>query len=52
VRLGDFSGAQFIVVASKGFGVAFSQIPLLAIPFAGCLAFIGLKIPPEEKTKS
>ena len=52
VRLGDFSGAQFIVVASKGFGVAFSQIPLLAIPFAGCVALLGWKIPPKEKIKS
>mgnify|MGYP000418569126 CR=1 FL=1 len=52
VRLGDFSGAQFIVVASKGFGVAFSQIPLLAIPFAGCVALLGWKIPPKEQIKS
>ena len=52
VRLGDFSGAQFIVIASKGFGVAFSQIPLLAIPFAGCVALLGWKIPPKEQIKS
>ena len=51
VRLGDFSGSGFILI-SKSAGVIFSQVPLLAIPFAGCLAFIGLKIPPEEKTKS
>ena len=50
VRLGDFSGSGFILI-SKSAGVVFSQVPLLAIPFAGCLAFIGLKIPPEEKTK-
>jgi AAA family ATP:ADP antiporter len=51
VRLGDFSGSGFIL-ASKTFGVAFSQIPILAIPFAGCLALLGLRIPPKEKIKS
>ena len=51
VRLGDFSGSGFILI-SKSAGVVFSQVPLLAIPFAGCLAFIGLKIPPKEKIKS
>jgi len=51
VRLGDFSGSGFILI-SKSVGVAFSQVPLLAIPFAGCLALIGLKIPPKEKIKS
>ena len=51
VRLGDFSGSGFILI-SKSAGVIFSQVPLLAIPFAGCLAIIGLKIPPEEKIKS
>jgi AAA family ATP:ADP antiporter len=48
VRLGDFSGSGFILI-SKSAGVVFSQVPLLAIPFAGCLAFIGLKIPPKSK---
>jgi len=47
VRLGDFSGSGFILIA-KSAGVVFSQVPLLAIPFAGCLAFIGLKIPPKS----
>ena len=47
VRLGDFSGSGFILV-SKTFGIAFSQVPLLAIPFAGCLAFLGLKIPSKK----
>ena len=51
VRLGDFSGSGFILI-SKSFGVAFSHVPLLAIPFAGCVALLGLKIPPEEKIKS
>ena len=48
VRLGDFSGAGFIEI-SKHFGIVFSQAPLLAIPFAGCLALLGFKIPPKEK---
>ena len=48
VRLGDFSGSGFILI-SKSAGVVFSQVPLLAIPFAGCLAFIGLKIPSKSK---
>ena len=51
VRLGDFSGSGFILI-SKSVGVAFSQVPLLAIPFAGCLALIGLKISPKEKIQS
>jgi len=51
VRLGDFSGSGFILI-SKSAGVVFSQVPLLAIPFAGCLAFIGFKIPPKEKIRS
>jgi hypothetical protein len=51
VRLGDFSGSGFILI-SKSFGVAFSHVPLLAIPFAGCVALLGLKIPPEEQIKS
>jgi len=51
VRLGDFSGSGFILI-SKSVGVAFSQVPLLAIPFAGCVAFLGFKIPPKEKIAS
>ena len=51
VRLGDFSGSGFILI-SKSFGVAFSQVPLLAIPFAGCVALLGFKIPPKEKIAS
>jgi|TARA_B110000438_G_scaffold76430_1_gene76616 AAA family ATP:ADP antiporter len=51
VRLGDFSGSGFILI-SKSVGVAFSQVPLLAIPFAGCVALLGLKIPPKEKIQS
>lgn len=51
VRLGDFSGSGFILI-SKTFGVVFSQVPLLAIPFAGCLALLGLKIPPKKNIES
>ena len=47
VRMGDFTGSGFILL-SKSFGLVFSQVPLLAIPFAGCLAFLGFKIPPKE----
>ncbi len=48
VRMGDFSGSGFILL-SKSLGVVFSQVPLLAIPFAGYLAILGFKIPPKEK---
>ena len=48
--MGDFSGSGFILI-SKSFGMAFSQVPLLAIPFAGCLAFLGYKIPPKERIR-
>ena len=48
VRMGDFTGSGFILL-SKSFGLVFSQVPLLAIPFAGCLAFLGFKIPPKEE---
>jgi AAA family ATP:ADP antiporter len=51
VRMGDFSGSGFILI-SKSFGIAFSQVPLLAIPFAGCLAFLGFNIAPKEKITS
>jgi len=51
VRLGDFSGSGFILM-TKSFGLAFSHVPLLAIPFAGCLAFLGYRIPPKEKISS
>ena len=47
VRLGDFSGSGFILI-SKSVGVVFSQVPLLAIPFAGCVALLGYKIPPKK----
>ena len=48
VRMGDFTGSGFILL-SKSFGLVFSQVPLLAIPFAGCLAFLGFKIPPKDR---
>jgi hypothetical protein len=51
VRMGDFSGSGFILF-SKSFGLAFSQVPLLAIPFAGFLAALGYRIPPKEKILS
>jgi len=51
VRMGDFSGSGFILI-TKSFGMAFSNVPLLAIPFAGCLAFLGYRIPPKEKISS
>ena len=51
VRMGDFSGSGFILL-SKSFGVVFSHIPVLAIPLAGCLAFLGLKISPKESFNS
>tara|TARA_B100000965_G_C19536592_1_gene733633 strand:+ start:57 stop:1319 length:1263 start_codon:yes stop_codon:yes gene_type:complete len=51
VRMGDFSGSGFILMF-KSFGLVFSQVPLLAIPFAGCLAALGYKIPPKEKISS
>ena len=51
VRMGDFTGSGFILL-SKSFGLVFSQVPLLAIPFAGCLAFLGFKIAPKEKITS
>ena len=51
VRMGDFSGSGFILI-SKSFGLVFSQVPLLAIPFAGFLAALGFKIPPKEKISS
>ena len=51
VRMGDFSGSGFILL-SKSFGVVFSHIPVLAIPLAGCLVFLGLKIPPKESLNS
>jgi len=50
VRFGDFSASIFIVLTKSS--IAFSHIPLLAIPFAGCLAFLGFKIPPKEKITS
>ena len=51
VRMGDFSGSGFVLL-SKSAGLVFSQVPLLAIPFAGFLALLGFKIPPKEKIGS
>ena len=52
VRMGDFSGSGFVTLFSKTFGFAFFYIPLIAIPFAGFLAFLGLKIAPKEEISS
>ena len=51
VRMGDFSGSGFVLL-SKSAGLIFSQVPLLAIPFAGFLALLGFKIPPKERISS
>ena len=51
VRMGDFSGSGFVLL-SKSAGLVFSQVPLLAIPFAGFLALLGFKIPPKERISS
>ena len=51
VRMGDFSGSGFVLL-SKSAGLVFSQVPLLAIPFAGFLALLGFKIPPRERISS
>ena len=51
VRMGDFSGSGFVLL-SKSTGLVFSQVPLLAIPFAGFLALLGFKIPPKERISS
>ena len=50
VRMGDFSGSGFISLFLKLLELAFSLVPLLAIPFAGILAFLGLKIAPKKET--
>ena len=42
VRIGDFSGSGFIAL-NKFLGVASSQIPLLAVPFAGILSYYGMR---------
>ena len=49
VRIGDFSGSGFIAL-NKLLGVASSQIPLLAVPFAGILSYFGMKF--DSKTKN
>tara|TARA_Y100001980_G_C14539426_1_gene316859 strand:+ start:82 stop:1335 length:1254 start_codon:yes stop_codon:yes gene_type:complete len=52
VRMGDFSGSGFISLFSKTFGIAFYYVPLFAIPFAGFLAYLGLKIAPRKEILS
>ena len=51
VRMGDFSGSGFVLLF-KSAGLMFSQVPMLAIPFAGFLALLGFKIPPKERISS
>ena len=48
VRIGDFSGSGFIAL-NKFLGVASSQIPLLAVPFAGILSYFGMKFDSKNK---
>ena len=52
VRMGDFSGSGFISLFSKTFGIAFYYVPLFAIPFAGFLGYLGLKIAPRKEILS
>ncbi len=49
-RFGDLSGSGFIGF-SKLFNIAFNAAPLMAIPLAGYLSFLGIKISRDSKTK-
>jgi ATP/ADP translocase len=49
-RFGDLSGSGFIAL-SKLTGLATNAFPLMAIPIAGYLSFIGIKISKDVKTK-
>ncbi len=48
VRIGDFSGSGFIGL-NKLLGVASSNIPLLAVPFAGILSYYGMRFDSKIK---
>ena len=49
-RFGDLSGSSFIAV-SKLINIASNAAPLIAIPLAGCLSFLGIKISKDINTK-
>tara|TARA_Y100001958_G_scaffold148237_1_gene129720 strand:- start:1019 stop:1375 length:357 start_codon:yes stop_codon:yes gene_type:complete len=50
-RFGDLTGSALIKVA--GFtSIASNAFPLLALPIAGCLSFLGIKISNNTKTKN
>ena len=49
-RFGDLSGSGFIAL-SKLTGVATNAFPLMAIPIAGYLSFLGIKISKDVKTR-
>ena len=49
-RFGDLSGSGFIAL-SKLTGLATNAFPLMAIPIAGYLSFMGIKISKDVKTK-
>ena len=49
-RFGDLTGSTFIAL-SKFTNITFSAVPLLAIPIAGYLSFLGVRISKDIKTK-
>jgi AAA family ATP:ADP antiporter len=49
-RFGDLSGSGFIAL-SKLTGLATNVFPLMAIPIAGYLSFLGIKISKDVKTR-
>jgi AAA family ATP:ADP antiporter len=49
-RFGDLSGSGFIAL-SKFTGLATNAFPLMAIPIAGYLSFLGIKISKDVKTR-
>ena len=49
-RFGDLSGSGFIAL-SKLTGLATNAFPLMAIPIAGYLSFLGIKISKDVKTR-
>ena len=49
-RFGDLSGSSFIAV-SKLINIASNAAPLIAIPLAGCLSILGIKISKDINTK-
>ena len=49
-RFGDLSGSGFVAF-SKLFNIAYYAAPLMAIPLAGYLSFLGIKISKDSKTK-